>query len=58
MILDNSCIDYARMLFSRHILAPPPTPGLLRDYKSSRQCCQKTKYDVRENNFFRSYFNK
>ena len=44
MILDNSCIDYSRMLLfvfgflvywkMNQILAPPAAPGLRLDYKA------------------------
>ena len=58
MTPDNSGIDYAGMLLFVFgflvywkfwkILKPLPTPDLLRDYKWSRQCCLKTKCDIRE----------
>ena len=61
MILDNSRIDYLRMLLFvlgflftgklNQILAPLPTPGLRLDSKPVTSKLSEKKCDVKDNNF-------
>ena len=66
MILDNSAIDYSRMLllvfyflvykkiepnYRQRLLAPPATPGLRLDYNADKSKLSKKKCDVKDNNF-------
>ena len=47
-----SCLVFMFTGKSRQILAPPATPGLLRDYNGATSMLSKTQNcDVRENNF-------